>query len=356
MKRIWLSGCRGNAAASRVALLTGDVLYRSSVMAVGGRAGHVLADIYAADPMAPLRPAPEASTVLAKAAGAYEGAAAALAAPWARFVQGSGEAQLVRLRGPLRSGYVLRLGGDRAFTLSRVSLGTPRVVTGFATSRGPRRSNEDSVLVASLRVCPQGPRLHIVLLADGAGGLSYGQMASMLGVVETHGYIARSLPEGGSLERSLLEAIRHASRRVLEEARKLGKMAASTIAAYIVDEGNRVIAYGNAGDSTVHLVREGRVEELSRLHRHAAGEGRAPLTSYLGLPEPRVETGLLRGLRGRLHLVAMSDGVHEYVEEREIAEIVASSSPGRAAWRLVSLAASRGSRDNMTAVVTLVKW
>ncbi len=349
--RVWRSGCRGAAAASRVTLVTGDRVYRSSLLAVGEAAATAVAEVYSRDPYAPLRGAEEARRVLAAA----RGGAVAVASPWARVLAGDGGARLLRLRGLARSGYMLRGGVGEAYTLRLLSRSPPRVATGFATSRGPRRSNEDSLLVAVLRSCP-GPRLHMVFLADGAGGLSYGQLASMVGVVVAHARLVARLPAGPLLGRVLAEASREASAAVAGEARRLGRAAASTLAAYVVDEDNMVVAHANVGDTSIHLVQAGRAEELSTLHRHVAPGGRHALSSYLGMDEPRVDSGVIPRLRGRFHLVALTDGVHEHVSEREIASIVERLPPRSAAERLVRLAEERGSRDNMTAVVTRVDW
>jgi hypothetical protein len=82
---------------------------------------------------------------------------------------------------------------------------------------------------------------------------------------------------------------------------------------------------------------------------------RGVLTNALGMGDAtRVATFVVPLYSGDRFLLC-SDGVYEYFDEAEIAELLSNSvSPARAANRLIELAVDRGGHDNATAVVVKV--
>jgi len=82
----------------------------------------------------------------------------------------------------------------------------------------------------------------------------------------------------------------------------------------------------------------------------ASNRWKGVLTNALGIGgEPRVAIFIIPLYSGD-RIVLVSDGVHEYVTESEVGEIVVEKpSPGRAAQRLVDVALERGGGDNATA-------
>jgi protein phosphatase len=262
------------------------------------------------------------------------------------------------------------------------------------TERGRvRPTNEDCFAIsAGLQLC---------IVADGMGGHNAGEVAARIAVDAMVDYVAEagnpaepgshnhdqfdggvrhqfdggmsrwplgfdpSLSEGGNLLRT---AVYLANLRILETAvltREYAGMG-TTIVAGLVRGGRLSVAH--VGDSRLYLLAEGRLRQLtvddSWMASAMAGGGepdaallqhhpmRHALTNVVGA-RARTEVHVTEtALRGGELLVLTTDGVHEYVDERRIQELMDCSDDLADIPRaLVRSALARGSRDNCTAVV-----
>ena len=239
---------------------------------------------------------------------------------------------------------------------------------------GPiRKNNEDSF------ASDEGLRLFVV--ADGMGGHSAGEIASSLAVETIVSFIRRSeddaefsWPYGVDSKLSfcgnrLRTAMHLANRRVFREAERRHDeytgMGTTVVGALI--SGSRM-AVGNAGDSRLYLFRDGT---LTRLTNDDTWEATVPC----GRCGPRAGTGArpanascahecARGSLSHRHsherirlaggdvILLCSDGLHGVVDDHAISEVLSGDiAPASLAPRLIQLALTGGTRDNVTAVL-----
>jgi protein phosphatase len=239
---------------------------------------------------------------------------------------------------------------------------------GFSEKGAVRATNEDRFAVDE----PLG----LCVIADGMGGHNAGEIAAhmavdaVLDVVREHNRdwpfgFDPSLSEAGNLIRT---AIYVANMHILESAVgsvEYAGMGTTVVAALAVDGR---LTVGHVGDSRLYCFRGGHLRQLtgddSWVATVIAGDPRADAALLEYHPMRHALTNVV-GSRTRTdvhvveeplasgdQLVLTTDGVHESLDERRIAALLAEA-PGcsRAAQALVRGALARGSRDNCTAVV-----
>jgi protein phosphatase len=243
-----------------------------------------------------------------------------------------------------------------------------------ASDRGLRPTNQDCFAAEdSLGLC---------IVADGLGGHQGGDVAARLAVDAILEFVrARArrneppadpwpmgfdatLSESANLLRT---AIQLAGMRILEAAvGDLGLAGMATTVVSALASGSRV-SIGHVGDSRLYLARQGRVQLLTEddswmatmLSREPSADRsrfshhpmRGALTNVVGsrigtdvhVLEETLEDGDL--------LILTTDGVHDAVDDHELAGVAFGSALDDVAPRLVETALRRGSHDNCTAVV-----
>jgi serine/threonine protein phosphatase Stp1 len=216
-----------------------------------------------------------------------------------------------------------------------------------------RDHNEDSFCARSA----QG----LWAVADGMGGHEGGEWASAKLVEELD---ALDLPDDFDAAcESIAEAIRSANRAILVEARRRGKQMGSTIVALLV-HGQRQAALW-VGDSRAYRLRDGALDQLTRDHTQVQDmveRGILSAEDAIGHPMGHILSRAV-GVREEVQVdrvvgdvqpgdvfLLCSDGLHGYVEEKEIARLLARGSPERASEELVDLTLANGAPDNVTVV------
>jgi protein phosphatase len=212
----------------------------------------------------------------------------------------------------------------------------------------------------------------LYLVADGMGGHQAGEIASQLVVETLRDFIADN-GAGGAESRPatafsrpaerMLAGIRQSNRVVHAAAQANSRYhgMGSTVAAVWLTPENLIAA--NVGDSSIYLIRKGKIDLLSVPHTLQA-ESEDPvraatvsniLTRAVG-PRPEVEADLceLSCFRNDL-LVLCSDGLSTKVAPWEILAIAAKRPAEVVCRSLVNLANERGGDDNISAVVVRVK-
>lgn len=220
-----------------------------------------------------------------------------------------------------------------------------------------RRDNEDSAYA----------RAPLFVVADGMGGAQAGEVASQLAIEA----FAQELPDGTGVEERLAERVREANRRIHERARADREHAGmgTTLTAAYLDEACLAIAH--VGDSRAYLVRDGRLQRLTRDHslvgelvergklteeEAAEHPQRSIITRALG-PEADVEVDTWTyPVRAGDVLLLCSDGLTSMVSEEEVGDILAHAGAlERAADELIAAANAAGGRDNITVVLFRVE-
>ncbi|MEC7241144.1 MAG: cyclic nucleotide-binding domain-containing protein [Myxococcota bacterium] len=236
-----------------------------------------------------------------------------------------------------------------------------------------RSENQDSYLLDR--------RLGLFVVADGMGGGPRGDIASALTCNVVQEYISdgeavlsqyRHNPSAENLNKVgqlLTEAVRSASDEVFEASSSLagqsGRMGSTLEAILIV--GNHAIC-AHVGDSRIWLVRSGEATQLTK--DHTLAQERADL----GIPPEQTPKrahhlvtraiGVVRHVQPDLHchdlrvgdsLLLASDGLYRYVQPPEIVAWLKAASGPAVVDSLVSLANSRGGRDNITVMLLSVQ-
>jgi protein phosphatase len=229
-----------------------------------------------------------------------------------------------------------------------------------------RENNEDSYAI----VHPgQGYPLALVL-ADGMGGHSKGELASRIAVDFVASFLREDLltpRQPGEWAVRLPELVKKANVKVylgsLDQAENKGM--GTTLTALVVSQRDVVVAH--VGDCRVYMFRDGNLRQLTVDHtlvQEMVDAGsltpdetrnhprRNVLTRALGFPEfinPDVMRATLEA--GDL-LLLCSDGLHGFVSDEAIAaSLSGSGEPQAAVDRLVQASLDAGGEDNVTVLV-----
>jgi len=216
-----------------------------------------------------------------------------------------------------------------------------------------RKNNEDTVGVL--------PGQGLVVLADGMGGHSAGEVASSL-AVET---IAQSITSNSTVSpAAAIELANSAILKMIQDNFKLQGMATTAVVGRFYDG---IVDYAHVGDSRLYLWRGSELKQLTRDHsmiqalvddglyaslKDALKDGVKSnlLTRGVGIGEELlVDSGGLTLCPGDLYLFC-SDGLSNMLPDGLIARVLSkySGQLDAAADRLLGLALKRGGHDNIS--------
>jgi len=219
-----------------------------------------------------------------------------------------------------------------------------------------RKINEDSAAVL--------PDQGLVILADGMGGHSAGEVASRLAVAA----ITRLISSHPTTP--LATAIKFANHTIIEKVRgdaTLKGMATTAVVGRFCDG---VIEYAHVGDSRLYLWRDAQLRQLTRDHSMiqelvdeglyaSLAEARKDgvknnlLTRGVGIGEDvSVDSGSLTPCPGDLFLFC-SDGLSNMLSDKQIGRTLfrCAGNLEATADRLLRLALKRGGYDNISMVL-----
>jgi serine/threonine protein phosphatase PrpC len=201
----------------------------------------------------------------------------------------------------------------------------------------------------------------VALLADGVGGYAHGEVASRLAVDEALKEFQAAPPATKPYE-ILRRMFARACAQVHEKSLgpQGGTMGTTLVASIFRDH---TVCVGNVGDTRSYFIRQKTIRRLTadhvatalpvklglRLERQAmASAERSQLTRCIGvepLCQPAFATQFLHHGDFILHC---TDGLHAFVLDEEMREIVTKNHPYDACKQLVALAEKRGGDDNIS--------
>lgn len=249
-------------------------------------------------------------------------------------------------------------------TVSLIRPGKFDLVASMLTDVGCiRELNEDS----GNFVQPEDPEVQaskgfLILVADGMGGHSAGEVASRMAVeVITRTYYE----DGGDPQTALKKAFSEANRAIHSTAEKDESKAGmgTTCTALVLQNGTAISAH--VGDSRLYLVREGAIYLMTEDHSAVMEMVKAGLITLEQARHHPDKNVILRAMgshaevevttwqepfpvRAGDRFLLCSDGLYDMVEDDEIKGIVESQEPRSACERLIALAKERGGHDNIS--------
>jgi len=240
----------------------------------------------------------------------------------------------------------------------------------WRTDRGNVRGrNEDSVAVDE--------ETGVVVIADGVGGASSGNVASHIATEEICKRFVRDPPSRVEpTPASLLAqaAVDEANCAILAHARQRPDCAGMGTTVVVGYFGNAWLAYAHVGDSRLYRLRDRRLVQLTRDHsfiQEVVDQGFFPnlsearhyginshvLTRALGsVLHVVAETSITQLAEGDVYLFC-TDGLTGMVPDDELQSMLSSprGDLGRAAEELVHRACANGGVDNITVVLARVR-
>lgn len=230
-----------------------------------------------------------------------------------------------------------------------------------------RQHNEDAIIC----LCDERHNCYLLVVADGLGGTSCGQIASQLAVQTIRQNFFGTADGNLTINQRLDFAINEANRTILSRAQRdrYCRGMGSTCAVLTLTDEYAHLAH--LGDSRIYLIRDNCIRLLTRDHSRAqrmlddglitAEEAinhpdRDWLDRALGLrpeikPDIKPEPILVRQ---EDTFVVCTDGLTNQVRDEEILRIVQRAPVARACDALITLANQRGGPDNITIAIARI--
>lgn len=242
-----------------------------------------------------------------------------------------------------------------------------RVVTASASDRGRRRTiNEDSHAIVTRPWGTAAAECTLMVVADGMGGANAGEEASRLAVdtvVQTF-FESADADVPGMLLRALNAANHEVFTKSQDDPECAGMGTTCTALAFVGGDSY----FAHVGDSRLYVLREGRMERLTRDHTLLAefiangqltpeeaksDRRRNIVTRSVGVaPQIRVDVGpALVPIHAGDTLLICTDGLHGQLGDEEIARSARESDLEAACRELVWKANDRGGPDNITVAI-----
>ena len=240
------------------------------------------------------------------------------------------------------------------------------------TTAGPVRDNNEDALDFWE---PEDPITRaklgsVALLADGVGGYGHGEVASQLAISEALNLFKVEPPDIAAYA-TLLRMFSAASAKVHATSLTEGYGAmATTLVASIIR--GHTLSVAHIGDSRAYLIRKKTIARLTRDHsatalpvklgfmlerKAMASPDRSRLTRCVGL-EPFAHPDFAsQQLEHGDIVLHCTDGLHAFVLDPEICEIVCRHHPYDACRELLALAEKRGADDNISLqLISVYDW
>jgi protein phosphatase len=229
-----------------------------------------------------------------------------------------------------------------------------QILSGGESRAGKRgRQNQDAIRIVHPAGQAAAERGSLLIVADGLGGHSHGEVASMM-LCEELPRLYYGSPHGECIE-WLRGAVIDANRMLYAASSAAGDrhgMCTTLVAAAVV--GN-TLAVANVGDSIGVLVRAGQAvyrspEHCVNIRTFDSGERRL-LTQSIGARPEVVPAIVQMALEEGDVIVLCSDGLSDSLPLTEIVTGCVADEPAVAATRLVNAAQKCGATDDISIVI-----
>jgi serine/threonine protein phosphatase PrpC len=245
------------------------------------------------------------------------------------------------------------------------------IVASVQTDKGcVREINEDSGrFVRPADSAQLADRGALIIVADGMGGHSAGEVASQMAVeVISRLYYETKVEPGAALKQSVAEANRQINEAADADESKHGM--GTTCTALVLRGDMAFVAH--VGDSRLYMMRGGQFYQLTEDHSAVTEmvklglitkeearthEDKNIILRALGT-SPEVEVSTLEPFKVRAddYYLLCSDGLYDLVRDEEIASVLSESEDIHVAGeRMIALAKERGGHDNITVGIIGIK-
>ena len=240
-----------------------------------------------------------------------------------------------------------------------------------------REANEDRFCILTGPDI-QRPAQALLVVADGMGGHVGGQVASEIAALAVQREFEVRRDSTRTRPLSTLEhlgrTVEDANSKVMDYAVEHPELSGmgSTLTALAVADGEFLVAH--VGDSRAYLIESSRdgsqMCQLTKDHSWVAAQvelglltpaearehpRRSMITRALGLERGVKVDTMSVPLPRKSAVLICSDGLHDLVEDREMADVVGSArTPEQACRKLVRMANERGGHDNITVIVAAI--
>lgn len=217
-------------------------------------------------------------------------------------------------------------------------------------NKGSKSQNEDSVLLVEISSNDYSRCTHRFLLAvaDGVGGAQKGEEASRVCTDAIARIVAPKLGVSNVGFPELLAEGFHEANRTLAAAKEKARMA-STLTACVVDTAKLDLVH--VGDSRAYVIRGDQVYRLTKDHNEEGASN--VLMRWVGQENLQVDQGSWELQKNDIVTVC-SDGLSKFVSDDEVKIALNSEGLDKGSQRLLGLARSRGSNDDISIAACVV--
>lgn len=220
---------------------------------------------------------------------------------------------------------------------------------GIFSSQSPdptRERNEDSAALFTI-----SDDRAVLALADGAGGIRGGDVASALAIRQLQSELERGLDEERGLRGCILDAFEKANRAIIEQG-----LGSATTLAVIEIESNTIRSY-HAGDSAVIAVGQRGKQKLQTVAHSPVGYAvesgvidvqdamqhneRHLISNFVGAPAMHIEVGPPVKLARRDTVLIASDGLTDNLHNDEIIDAIRRGSLHQVMERVIAAVRQR---------------
>lgn len=236
------------------------------------------------------------------------------------------------------------------------------------SEKGRRPRNEDSIGFYQSKD-EEERRTHgaVVILADGVGGAGQGDIASKLAVESATRAFLESKPNTNP-STVLFQMFNGANHAIYDARTRDGSKMGTTLSVSLFR--NNEVNIAHVGDCRVYLIQAGRLRRVTNDHSYAGVQVKLGIITVEEAQHSDLRTILTRSVgqdmmvRADYHTLTVNrgdyvvqccDGLYCYMSEGEIYDIVTKIPPEQACQRLVDLALSRSSDDNLSVQIVQVK-